>query len=1348
MPSKALLCLSFLLPLGAPRAAAGDSAAVTLPRCETPPALDGNLDDACWAAALPLRNFSVPNSAEPPAKPIEARLCFDARHLYVAVTCGEPEPAKLKAEAKLRNEQVWTDDCVELWIRVTSNALDFDQFIVNSIGTQEEHRRRRGAGQAFKPAWEAQARVGVDAWTVELKLPAADLGWDGFRRGDLLELKLGREDHTDRKAARLAVWPPAAPYAGTEGFGRAYLEDANAVANPDLKDRAGWSFSKGDETRFQAAEDEGAPAVKIDSPARYATMQQDLRLRPNAAYRLSAEAKAGAPCTVRARVTPAGSEKSVPHDLRIAKADGYRPYSTRFTTGPDGKALLILGTTEESGTGTFFLRKLAVVREGGSEESGPPIPLEPGAEPAVVSKLLVADCRAVRGFIGNPVDGTLKSGKWDGGNWEYNQPGAGSGVGYACRKGDGLHIAFAGAGGFNAVVVRGGIKARLYRDVAKYDEPSSGALVHEFPGQAKTSRAYFPEPVPAGKVSFFDVTDGVIADCSFYRVSKGLGTLPAPRAEPARGFAEPADAAVKAALAARFGPEDRKAATFGAGGDAAAKLELPAGRWVHLLGEPLAVETPLAAVGIDAEVSGERAPLAFSVRVQDPLNPRLELHGADYALSKAGRLRLVCDFPDQLAPAGTRLWISLCFDAPATLANLKLETYAVPRDAAAAEALAYRKLLLKGFYANMSEARPWNGWGRKEHREEFYANAKNPMVPWVREIEETIEQCRAIDKDGQDDVVRQYHQWFHRRILEREKLMPPYPTRFDARPGLPEWAVLAHQAWMQAREIPKWWIERRMTPNGEFGGEVGDDTDLLQNFAPFPMFERDGVGAMVLDAGARLAEEAERSTLEAGLNRRTMDPLHAYEEGINHEALMAWWHYGDPVYLNRCLVAARSTEKLTVVNAAGHRHFKSQDCGAADLRMDRKTDTDGHAHPLMWHPALELVRYNRHPKVMQWLDEWSRAWLAHQQPGAYATSVEVATDAVKASEPTPFAGGYGGQASVHMALAQLTGDKAHVAPFNAYLAEKKSTYGNVRPHLPEMLQDGLLDVPEDVQDALLAEGKSWPFALYRAGDKQPLVEALKRDVEELQRFGYMYTDVECFTDRVFLYAIINPSICYTGGYATRNKLNHNFAVSWDGFGTGYAALVLRATRERLKVLLCNLSDEPLAGRATVWRLAHANYALTFGPDADQDDAADEGARKEALVLGRGSEIELALPKRGVYVLDLEARQAQALEPLEGRADLALSPLALKLDGPLLRGQVFNLGLPEAAEVVVALVDAGGKEIARKKLGKLAGVGDLEPKALSFEFDLPAEHAGCSVVADPDGKLDEIYEGNNRVPLPR
>ena len=58
----------------------------------------------------------------------------------------------------------------------------------------------------------------------------------------------------------------------------------------------------------------------------------------------------------------------------------------------------------------------------------------------------------------------------------------------------------------------------------------------------------------------------------------------------------------------------------------------------------------------------------------------------------------------------------------------------------------------------------------------------------------------------------------------------------------------------------------------------------------------------------RLMALAEEQHLTAGLNRRTTDPLHAYEEGVNHEALLAWWNYGDPVCLERCLVAARSTE--------------------------------------------------------------------------------------------------------------------------------------------------------------------------------------------------------------------------------------------------------------------------------------------------------------------------------------------------------------------------------------------------------------------------------------------------------
>src|SRR5687767_4473946 len=143
------------------------------------------------------------------------------------------------------------------------------------------------------------------------------------------------------------------------------------------------------------------------------------------------------------------------------------------------------------------------------------IPLPPGEEPTVVTKVRVTDCRAVRGFIGAPVDGSIESGAWDGKMWEYPMRKGGVGVQYTYLNADGLHLTLADDEGFNAVVVRGGARAKLIRDVRQYDKPDSGQLVHDFPGAAGgkvsadggtgTSRAWFDERVRTRKVSFVNV---------------------------------------------------------------------------------------------------------------------------------------------------------------------------------------------------------------------------------------------------------------------------------------------------------------------------------------------------------------------------------------------------------------------------------------------------------------------------------------------------------------------------------------------------------------------------------------------------------------------------------------------------------------------------------------------------------------------------------------------------------------------------------------------------------------------------------------------------------------------------
>jgi hypothetical protein len=941
-----------------------------------------------------------------------------------------------------------------------------------------------------------------------------------------------------------------------------------------------------------------------------------------------------------------------------------------------------------------------------AESAIPVAPSGGDAEPTVVTKLRVTDCRAVRGFVGAPVDGSLKSGAWDGRVWEYPKHDGGAGVQYSYRDNDGLHLTFADPDGFNAVVVRGGIKAKLVADAAKYDDPATGRVVCEFPGKSTTSRAWFDAPVTARRVSFFDVSDGLIADASFFRVRNGLGSLKDANAEP---------------------------------------LENPASK-----------EAGLAAVGVECEVKSGND---FSITVTDPLNPRIELHHADYVATGTGRVNVVCDFPDQVVPAGTKLDVSVTSKSQPPK-NIRLTQYQIPVEQARPEALEYRKFLLHALYTPVSEPRPWNVWNQPGDDKKYLEKSgdtgdvlQDRLRPWVRDIVMTLDQCRALDPEGKDDVVRQMHQWMYRKILTRSPGgMPAFEVKYNQIAGVPEWASLVHQAWMQAREVPKWWIEHRMVPTGEFGGLVGDDSDMYGNFAPFPMLERDGVGGMVLDAGARLAELAEKENLVDGMNKESMDPLHAYEEGLNHEALMAYWNYGDPIYLERCMNAARNTEPLTMVTEKGHRHFISNMLGIDEVRKPRPPEREHGTHALMWHPALVAAWYNRNPSAMKWLGEWGDGWLAHMPPGGpYGTDVALPGDATTKSDPEPFAGGWGMTGSAFTFLADLTGDAKFVGPYNDYFTRIGKNAG---VHLAELYQMNML--AGGAESLARVKGSwgavlynlnntgPWAASLYATGDKQPFIAAIKKDIEELQRFGYMYTGIECFTDRVFLYPIINPSIAYTGGYTTRNKLNLTYAVSWDGFGTDYAALVTSATPKHLKVLLCNLSDQPITGRGTLWRLEPGEYELTMGPDANEDDAADSVERTETLAVTKATGFAVTLPPKVVQVLELKQTRP-ATGSIYERADLALAGRELNVADGKITGVVHNIGSKDVADVVVAVLDAHGTAIETKHLGPLAAPLDLKPKTIRFEFN--AAEGARSVVVDPDRAVEEVFEGNNRVALP-
>jgi hypothetical protein len=324
----------------------------------------------------------------------------------------------------------------------------------------------------------------------------------------------------------------------------------------------------------------------------------------------------------------------------------------------------------------------------------------------------------------------------------------------------------------------------------------------------------------------------------------------------------------------------------------------------------------------------------------------------------------------------------------------------------------------------------------------------------------------------------------------------------------------------------------------------------------------------------------------------------------------------------------------------------------------------------------------------------------------------------------------------------VTGDAKYLAPFMDVFrtGSARTTPAGI---VAELYQRGALDgVGEGLANLL----KTDPVAHAQAtGDKGPLCEALRYDVTELQRYPMFYTTVEPFTDRVFLYAITNATKAYTGGYATRNKYCRTHAVSYEGFGTDYAALVMAARPERFKVLLYNFAGHELKGRLRFWTLRHGKYALASGVDADFDDRPDRVDRQDVVEIMRATPIEVTLPARKLTVLELT--MMERLDDERARADLALSPLDTKRVGAAVESVAHNIGAKDVAQVTVALVDANGKVVQTKDLGALEAPTDLVPKRVPFRFDeLPADAIGWSVVVDPDDKLPEIYEGNNVVKL--
>jgi hypothetical protein len=139
---------------------------------ETPPVLDGVLDDACWEQATHIEGFWRQTTDAPEYERTEAWICCDDSAIYVAFRCHDTEPEEIRCDQKKRQGSLWRDDVVEFWLDVTDDGQSFYSFWVNAAGTQWD-RVPGGTNEKieWKGDWRAAAQTDEAGWSAEMAIP-------------------------------------------------------------------------------------------------------------------------------------------------------------------------------------------------------------------------------------------------------------------------------------------------------------------------------------------------------------------------------------------------------------------------------------------------------------------------------------------------------------------------------------------------------------------------------------------------------------------------------------------------------------------------------------------------------------------------------------------------------------------------------------------------------------------------------------------------------------------------------------------------------------------------------------------------------------------------------------------------------------------------------------------------------------------------------------------------------------------------------------------------------------------------------------------------------------------------
>jgi hypothetical protein len=142
-------------------------------RTAQPPVIDGKLEDAAWARAVPSDTFTqhFPDEGAPPSERTSIRILYDDDAIYVGVECDQVHSPVVKRlmrrDSQLPSDGVWLD------IDSRRDGVSAFHFSINAAGVLGDaiHFNDLDYSAAWDAVWEGRAADTPKGYSVEFRIP-------------------------------------------------------------------------------------------------------------------------------------------------------------------------------------------------------------------------------------------------------------------------------------------------------------------------------------------------------------------------------------------------------------------------------------------------------------------------------------------------------------------------------------------------------------------------------------------------------------------------------------------------------------------------------------------------------------------------------------------------------------------------------------------------------------------------------------------------------------------------------------------------------------------------------------------------------------------------------------------------------------------------------------------------------------------------------------------------------------------------------------------------------------------------------------------------------------------------